>query len=420
VVAQRYDNPKPKFARTPEAEQFAQELVDLYFDECKNQDIDMKALGDEDAVNDITRKFFNDIAQKHYPQQYRGMDCPDTSTIRFHLKNIFKPIGTMKEYDAYKAGQGISAWHTNLNSMFCLAWRLICCVDIASDRDDKNASILTDNGLSEEHWVKLYNDRIGNIKNLMIRHGICDAIMFDSNQNWFTQYIEKLYWLRLGVSATFLNHYYAFRTDMKLQGSGFQSIMKDEKASGEPNTLRNNGLVMKVLGNAILRGEGPRVDASKGDDYDKAQQNLAVDVEMQTKIEEYCPLKLKVKISDVGEFCGYTISTEGLTPNLLRRVYKISGKRWRDYKHFAEEQKSLRNYIDVVNSIGVNKCIGNTMLNERCNESTATTAYYVIDSWSHINEEQWRSVVKERLEAALIPIPDDYSEMGVRLVPIDE
>jgi len=416
VVSKRYDNPKPKYIFDEDAKKVAEKIVDRYFEECKTERyIDMWKDWDEEKINEIVNVWLKQMAAKHYPQQYRGA-LSDESVVRFHLKNIFKPDTTSKDLDVYKAGQGISAWSSDLASLFCLAWRIINDIDRLTERNDADVTVLTDNGIDEVAFLESVNAAMAKLNGYPVQHGIADAVMFDSFQNKWTQYIEYYYWKKLGVNESFLAWYYSYRSGTKMIGMTFSLIGGEEKHSGEPNTLGNNGVVMKTLANHIIRGNGPRVQCYKGDDFDKCQMNLKIDELAKEEVESYCPLKIKVMIKQAGEFCGMTISQDGMTPNLKRRIDRIAGMRWRSYDHFCEYQKSIRDYMEVVKKIGINKCLANTVANTKCNISDAETMLYCIESWGHINKEQWLSMVKERTQSVSIPVPDDFSLFGVRIL----
>jgi len=281
-------------------------------------------------------------------------------------------------------------------------------IDRMTDRRDAYGAVLCDQGMAEPDFLRDALKVMGTLlPDMPAKHGMTDAVMFDSNQNEWTQYLERRYWSRIGISEIFLDHYYSFRHHYKMLGANFSAKPTFEKTSGEPGTLTNNGNVSKVLSNAIVRGEGPCVLMSKGDDFDKYQLNLYVDKDAQETINKFCPLRLKVKIADAGEFCGYTITQDGFLPNLVRRVYKILGCRWRDYKHFCCYQESLRDYVDVVKQVGLNKAISAAMSNFGCSQAEAEYCYYFIESMAHINETQWLQTVTRHTVTPSIPVVGD-------------
>jgi len=419
VAVSRYDNKtRPKSAFDDEARKYADLLLDQYFEEHKtkctgNMWYESNAF-DDMHINDTAREFMRAAMSKSYDKQYKGfLDNPDINVVRFHLKNIFKPETTTKEMDLGKVGQGISAWNTDLLSRYCLAFRLLSIHDRMTDRKDPQYGkfTVTDNGISEVDFLKqlkAYFDNVGQIPGKPF--GISDAKEFDSCQNEWTQYIERGYWKRLGVSEQFLEEYYTFRSGFKLYFSTGRLSAKSEKTSGEPGTLVNNGIVSKVLSNAILRGLGPCIMTYKGDDFMKYQSQMKVDKDAQMAIEEYCPLRFTLHIREYGEFCGMTISSAGMLPNIKRRFDKMMGQRFKDYEHFCEYQKSLRDYLALVKEVGVNSAIGNTMLNSGCTEEEATYLLHIIDSWSHLDERQFKDLMTYNVEEVLRPVRDQDSE----------
>ena len=416
VMTQRYVNPKPVLPFDDDARALIDEALDLYFAECKISNMPGKLWEklDEAFLEKIAKEFVRAASTKNYDKQFWGFDYTDARTVRLHLKQIFKPETTAKIYNEMKAGQGISAWSPDALSMFCFMFRAIQALDAATNRKDETVYILNEHGMSVPNFLHEATTAIQRISQLPADIGMTDGIMFDSNQNQATQYLETGYIKRLGFAEISTTHYYSFRHHYRIEAGVASGQGEFEKTSGEPGTLLNNESVDKVYSNHVLRGKGPMVVANKGDDYLKIQMCLAEDKERSARWKKYVTLNLRCMIGKEGEFCGFTVNSQGLTPNLHRRANKIIGARFRNYEHFTEYQKSLRDFTKMVGVIGVNNAIVGTMLNSKCTRVEAETCYQFIDSVSHIDRNQWFSMTKEFSEEPWRPVADDNLPHGIR------
>lgn len=406
VVAARYDGVKAFYPFNDETRKYAEKFVDEYFDSCKMRDLQTHyaEILTEEVISTMADKFFGDAMKKNYPQRFEGEKIWNGRNIAFHIKSIMKPVTNFKGMDLNKVGQGIAAWSAETVSMFCFAFRLMFYVDLATDLHDNEVYMLSDQNIPETQFLDLAKTVIaGVMKDTPYKHAVTDGVEFDSLQNEWTQYLERYYWMKLGFSPAFIDHYYSFRHHYKMYGTVVTAKPIFEKNTGEPGTLANNGIISKVLSHAIVKGDGPMVIMSKGDDFDKCQLNLVEMKENKLIIEKCCPLRLKVSITNEGDFCGYTVTPVGFMPNLYRRVLKITACRWRGYAHFCEYQKSLRDYHRVVESIGANECIASTAMAMRCSVAEATALYDFIISWGHINQQQWINSVNLYVVAPSIP-----------------
>lgn len=416
VMTQRYINPKPTLPFDDDARALIDEALDLYFAECKISTRPEKLWErmDEAFLEKIAKEFVRAAASKNYDKQFWGFDYTDARTVRLHLKQIFKPETTAKIYNEMKAGQGISAWSPDALSMFCFMFRAIQAVDACTNRKDDTVYILNEHGMSVPDFLHEATTAIQKVGLLPVDIGMTDGIMFDSYQNEATQYLETGYIKRLGFAELSTVHYYSFRHHYRIEAKVASGAGEYEKTSGEPGTLLNNESVDKVYSNHVLRGRGPMVVANKGDDYLKIQMCLAEDKERSARWKKYVTLNLRCMVGKEGEFCGFTVCSQGLTPNLHRRANKIIGARFRNYAHFTEYQKSLREFTKMVGVIGVNNAVMGTMLNSKCTQVEAETCYQFIDSVSHINREQWEGMTKEFSEAPWRPVADDNLPHGIR------
>jgi hypothetical protein len=373
----------------------------------------------EELFSKMADDFINDAVAKKYAQRMGGESIFDSDKIRFALKNIFKPVTTLKKFDEFKAGQGISAWATQLLGLYCPATRLIGYIDKLTDRKDFSNQfecvVLNDQYVAEDEFLDRANKIVSEIKKFPVKHGILDGDKFDKGQNENTIYLEAYYMLRLGISEDFILDYYFTRKAYVIVGSFFKGRVKHKKTSGEPGTLLFNTWIVKVVGIWVIYGKGPMIVFAKGDDFDLIQMDLRVDSVRVVEIARYIAINFRYNVSETGEFCGYTICDDGFVPNLYRRVCKISGCRWRDYAHFCEYQKSLRDYIRLINTIGFEIALKGTMMNVKCNAEFAETCYRIIESWAHLDKAQWEEMVTKRVIRPCLPIQGD-GPIGVHLL----
>lgn len=386
VMSKRYLN-KKRSAPKPfgdEAKQLAQLMVNKFFKE-HMQEVEL----DENRVGEIVDSWFESAASKKYMNQFKGYDNTDVHTIRFHIKTIFKP-NTSKNGDAYKAPQGISAFNKDMQIFFGPAARIINDLVLSSLKDH----VVYDNKMTPEE-VKNKLNLLMELNDFPALNGVTDFEMYDSQQDQFTQCIEREFLMQLGVRQDFIDHYYSFRSKNTIIGGNMKGRMGFEKTSGEPFTLLMNTVLSAVMTNFLLRGEGPCVLAIKGDDGFKRQANLKMHDQNYLMVSQYTNLKMKVQISNEAEFCGYVIKDGRFIDNHLRKLHKVLSHRFRDYKHFCEYQDSLRNYIDEnerdMETYGQDFA---PMTAEAmgCDVETARSAYDCLKAYSHIDEETFNTM----------------------------
>jgi hypothetical protein len=164
---------------------------------------------------------------------------------------------------------------------------------------------------------------------------------------------------------------------------------------------------MSVVMMFITRVVGPVTIYKKGDDHNQTGMNPTIDMGLLNYIQSFTNMRIKVKVKTEGEFCGMTLTQEGLFPNIYRRLQKISGCQWRSYEHFCEYQKSLRDYLKHIQMLGTQKVLTASALLMNSTIHEMTEVLYCIDSWSHIDKAQWESVVQKFSTPVLMPIQED-------------
>lgn len=402
VLSARYLCATPFFKFGTSQRFIIREMIDLWFYEHVNQD---HVIMNDFEISDVIQGFVKKVTSSKYAEQFIGMDNPDAGVIRLHLKGIFKP--KCGDVDPYKAGQGISAWSVDLNTMYCAIFRILGRFIIKSEK----SHVLTDSYKADECFISDVMKQFSLI-DYTAKNGVTDGEMFDASQNGFTQEIEKTYYRRLGVNEELLEHYYSFRSNYTILTREAVGVAGFQKTSGEPGTLINNGIVSKIISNYVLRGQGPVGIVYKGDDFNKRQVGLKVDETRLAQVHASCPLKIRVAIQDDSEFCGLTFVGGALFPSLPRKLNKIAAHRFRDYEHFAEYQNSLRDFVDMVTRLGTFDVIAGNMKLYGSSEGEMTAMYDMINSWAHISKNQFMSVMTYHTEESGIPTFGD-SESGI-------
>nr|UNY47210.1 MAG: hypothetical protein 2 [Benyviridae sp.] len=409
VLNERYLNKVPVFAKGQTMEKLVKEVVDLYFDEHVRKGASI-AFMDDLEVQLIVQRFVADILNKHYQEAFvgnGGLDSPTGRIIRFSLKGIFKPKTGVP--DLYKAGQGISAWSTDACAMFCGVFRVLTRLVSKTERDH----VCTDAYMDEGDFIQQVNGVFKTDIPYVAQNAVTDGETFDANQNDFTIALEMEYWRRLGICPIFLEFYYSWRKDYKINAGVAYGKASRQKTSGEPGTLVNNGIVSKLVSNYLVRGDGPMAIVYKGDDFCKRQCNLVVDKSREAAINSVCALRLRVSIGSGAEFCGLIYNGDNLYPSIPRKLNKIHAHRFRDLGHWQEYQQSLRDWVSRIVRYGETRVIACNADLYGTTIGEMTMAYDCINSFSHIDEEQFWNRVQRKTEVSPIPIRDSEGNLKV-------
>jgi hypothetical protein len=239
------------------------------------------------------------------------------------------------------------------------------------------------------------NELFDAVKNLNAKvpytaiNGVTDMTEFDKNQNLFSQRIEYHIWRRMGFSEDVLDHYYSLRRNYRIRSEAGTAKVSAAKTSGEPLTLANNTILAAAITNYLLRGDGPYYMVMKGDDLWKRQCNLKLMLDRLDKIRKYVNFELKVSIDDALEYCGNIVTSSGMYPNLQRKLYKILSHSFKDYKHFAEYQISLRDFMNLAWSLDRNELFAVNMDLVGCGYNQVEGIFECIQSFAHISDKQF-------------------------------
>jgi len=424
VLGDRYDSVKDSkmpFSLSNEEMKFATDSVDYYFEQSKDIDKIKNHILSQDIMNELLSDFVDDAYIRNYLTRYKGERLAQNvlSDLMFHVKEAFKPDNNMKGVgDARKPGQGVFGGQAGVMSMCGFIWRLIAYIDMVTNCNGGSGKtfnvVLNKHRKSELEFVKQSNLAIAQVVQLTGKPVIVntDCTSMDTTRNGVTIFQEFYYNCSLGIDPQWLKWWYTnFRIDNTVHGDALRINIKTITISGRSDTLHGTGIVAKV--NTVYMVDkiyGPRLEENTGDDVNIIGVGLALNQEGLEAVKKYTNLKMRITIGEVGEFAGYTVTTSGLYPNVYRKILKLAAHRWRDYKHFCEYQKSLRDYIDTMQWLGWDKVIANTMLSVNCSQKEAESMIYCIISWSHINEEQWNSVVSYHENDDSIPAKNPITD----------
>nr|DAZ87284.1 TPA_asm: replicase [Arceuthobium sichuanense virus 3] len=356
----------------------AYQIADLFFDEHMKEDF---SIFNEEDLFSITLESEHTMKLKNYHKQtqFEGFDDYE---VKFSMKDIFKPMKT--SLNIFKAGQGISAWSKDMQTVFQSAFRIINRQFVKCLRDH----VVFDNGIDERTLMLRVNALFSILPSTCV-NGVIDATACDSGQNRFTQAIERRILEKMGINDEFLDWYYRHRESYTLRGYGVTAHVNDIKTSGEPATLLNNTILMACLMNYLIRGEGPTVLVIKGDDGVKRQSNMKHRVEFLPTLRSQVRMEFKVDIDTPINFCGYFLFGSQLLPDVMRKCFKLVGHRFRNYEHFTEYQQSLRDWVLNCNKLGVDVICQVTSAAYNLNYEYVVSLFYAIVSITHIGSKQF-------------------------------
>lgn len=381
----RYANVKRNFECGPEGRELAKEIVRYSVDLIDKE----KCFILPEEINKIFNDFTRKASEKSYIEKYYGEYLNNKKVINFSLKDIFKPFKEFK-VKKEKIGQGISAWQSELNIIFNVTMRILSFVFKRSCKE----KVLFNNGYDDRTVVKIFKEKLKNFpKDVDI--AVIDATQFDSCQNVFTQNLERYFLLEIGATQEFLDAYYKFRNNYILKAMNVaMTKVESVKTSGEPATLLLNSVLELLILNYLVEGEGPKYLMVQGDDGIKYQANLKLNQQRYQNICRFCKLEIKLEINQLKEFCGYIVYKGELYLSLYRIFQKITGKHFRDYQHFSEYQISLRDKLNFISFLGVEKTIQANVAIYKSTINTFSTIYDIIRSWAHIDEKQFLDIMQ--------------------------
>jgi hypothetical protein len=389
VVQGRYVCKLPEYPETPSMKQLAHQVAQEFFDDCMKP-FDVKTC--EMEVNSLFSEFVRSVRGRHYSSKFMSSkDLANPRVVSFHLKSIFKAkISEVTKSAAQKVGQGISAWSALASNYFSLSGKIMNYAYFKSLK----SNVIYDNRMTPEELIYKVNQLNKKI-NPHADNVVTDYTEYDKKQNAFTQEMEKQLWKLMGFSEYVIELYYSFRKNYLIFSKFMSALVKRAKPSGEPLTLVNNSQLNGQLTHFLVKGEGWFYIVIKGDDGWKRQLNLKVIYERLKLIQKYVNMDIKISFEEGIEFCGCLVTKAGLVPNLLRKLYKLLGHSFRDYKHFTEYQISLRDSLRVYNVIGINHLVDCNKKFLQCSRERVMNILYALQSYAHIDENQFMDSTRE-------------------------
>jgi hypothetical protein len=390
AVGQRYLRRRKVFRYNEQAKKTAEKIADTFVKERQDP-----VVIDAHKEADIVREWELVSLQRKYEKRRQGESEFDGMTIRYHLKDIFKPTKDLpfsggnpfleSSINLLKAGQGISAWSAEANIKFGAITRIINHRWLSSLKSDTTYN----NKFSE----KEIDDQLQEKRRSILPGAktlVTDGGEFDAMQNRFTQRIEQRHSEHLGIPKIVIDAYYQYRNDYKIMEHGlFKAKARSEKTSGEPGTLLYNSQLGGSICNIVGRGIGPSTMELQGDDAKKTQVGIREDKEALGEISRYSDFKLKASIGTNQEFCGNVEIDGTLVPSVHRLFKKISAQTFRSPTHFYEYKMAVLDKIARIERVGANVTVAASAAAANTSFDEMDSLYDCVKSFSHISWEQF-------------------------------
>ena len=316
-------------------------------------DRDWRAFTEENISERCRVSAFRAV-QKGHDKRWENVEITDGArSCLFQPKDQVKVKTSL--VDPTKVPQGIAAWHQSWMIEIGSATKVMC------DHLERNLRphVVIDSGKAPSQFCKEVVDT-ANIVVESKQSAVTDQEEFDSNQNQFTQLIERNVWEMLGISTDFLDLYFSNRRNISINGVATSGEIKTAQTSGQPLTLASNGIVAAATHNYCVRRVQPAVFVFKGDDVYEQSIGVAADEEAIREIKSQCSLNPRVSIGG-GDFCGFVGTSDSFVPSLPRLVLKILAHPFRSYLHFCEYQNSLRDTLNTIRNVGLAAVIRGNM-----------------------------------------------------------
>jgi len=379
VIAKRYNcKAMPNRVLTP----FIMKEIDQLLDHHFQIYMDPVFLSDGE-IDQIFDDFMRDARVKSYDKRFQGEGWDyreDISSLRFSLKDADKVANMTKGYNPGAVAQGIAASSLGKNAKMHLITRIMASVRRRSHKKTSMVYGTTMHGQSLEAFInEIYEatDKIAFTKPSIINSDLGQA---DSGHTECTVYLKNGYWKRLGFSTEVLDYVRAASTNSTIVSQGISATTKNELTSGELLTKEDNEVQQEVIGNFVLEGSGPLVWGGSGDDFNKIQGGLHVNERRLGWVATWANFKIVLTKDECVDFCGMLFDSDGVGLNLAMKTLRVLSRHSKDDDDLAEYQTSLKEYIHLVQKIGVNKCIEMTRRNYSswidCMSYTEATACY--------------------------------------------
>lgn len=377
----------------------------------------MELMREETFLSIISNAVVEDIQTRHYYNRWLGTDDADADLVRFHVKSIFKPNNTFKDFDPlknpytkkaenqFKVGQGVSAASVDVNSALMFVCRIIQIVEKILTNDTLEHIAMTDTHKDNYEFARevtqMMHKKFGQDAN--VKFSVSDATEFDASQGPATRTLVAEYLITIGFPKDFVLMFLNTLDGVTIVANGITSGT-NKQTSGNLWTLFINSTIVKLIKNYITRNDGVRFLVYKGDDSLMIGFGLG-EIETRVKrVKEVLGLQFKSEVLDYGEFCGQLITKDGMMPNLYRKLVKLVSHRYVNVAHWQEYQQSLHDYLVYVETVGLNSVIKATALLLDLSFDQATEIYHVLKSFRSISAEQFLEIAHEEVERDYIPV----------------
>jgi hypothetical protein len=357
-----------------------------------------------------------------------SLDAFDAHKIRMFMKETFKPgpLSSLKPFKPGKAGMGVSPFDKSAHVVFAVCMRYINLLIL----DSLRPNVIYDNRYTEEALEERVNTQLAKIPSVAV-NGVTDFVMYDSQQDDFCQHLTKSLFMRFGVSAEMLEHYYSFcGGSTLLADGGLKGKLGVEKLSGDPATLLTNSMLGGMITNYLFRGQGPMMLLIKGDDGFKRQLGLKVKPEHAVALNDCTRLQSVMATEDPAEFCGKIVGSV-MCDNIYRKLTSIVSRGFIDYTHYMQVMESVRNWVhrreqvreeDYMEFIAQNlELIKKSGFYIDRNDglwfSTVVAAFDTIKSFTHLSEEDFYEVFPRRTNPRLVPASGNMAHGPITAVP---
>lgn len=398
IMLERYDKQQKKPKVNPHSKNKVKKVWQEYKQMYKIRDCSLiHALEDDAMLARLSMKVAQDIHTRHYFERIDGNgETIDLNRCRFHIKNIFKPEVLWKPTDINKAGQGICDYEPFLTAHHMWSMRVIILWDQMTDRKEGDHIAMTDHTRTDPEFLSEHRNAIKNqFGNGFAQTVVSDTPGCDVDQGEMTRMIVETYMeVMFDIEPKTWRAATVNWVEPKVVTAFSSTKRANAFTSGALITLLNNGIVTRFCVFEAVDIKGKSVLAYKGDDILLVGSQLFVSEARTTSMQRFTGMRTWVKKETIGAFCGMIFHAGRLYPDILRSLNKLSSAPFRDYKHFAEYQISLRDRVRTILEIGEEDVMAVNAMVKKVDFSEVQFAFDVLKSYCHISKQQYEELVK--------------------------
>lgn len=312
--------------------------------------------------------FGMDNKNKSIAELEMDWDSNTSRIIKFIMKKQDKHVVASGKENAYKAGQGVSAWSKILNVMFSgftrmMAKKLTINVNenvvLSFNKSDRDLG----REIAEKRDVKDFfplppaNSTRINVDT--------DFTEFDTAHCAASLEAEIAIFENMNTPRNVINLYREQRSKWTLYYANSVGLSKLSNIfmqhSGQPNTLTGNTLFNMMAIGACYRFIDLKLASFKGDDFHAEALSCMQKDDGVRKISEIFGFKIKFDSPAVSEFVANIITPYGFFPDVLRRTVKVISKIYACIDDWEESRINIQDSVNVVNTqqekkVGVALC----------------------------------------------------------------